>query len=85
MLAFLGLIFRKHILSKLKEYKKTNKIKKTVTLNVALEMLSDIECVKQDGKWILNKALTKDQKTLIECIGIPIYCLDPQSPKFTNI
>lgn len=76
MLTFLALIFRKYFFDKLKKYTKTHIPNDPLTLNVALQMLCDIECVMQDGKWISTKALTEEQKMLIECFSIPIYDLE---------
>lgn len=70
-LAFLGLILRRTFSKKLKEWV----LQKRLSLDVALEMLCDIECRKSKSDWILTKAFTAQQKDLIKILDLPVNYL----------
>lgn len=70
-LAFLGLILRRTFSKKLREWV----LQKRLSLDVALEMLCDIECRKSKSDWILTKAFTAQQKDLIKILDLPVNYL----------
>ena len=71
-LAFIGLIIRKTLESKLRAYLNKNRI----GLDSAIDRLSDISCRKDGETWILDKALTKQQKELVEILQLPVSYLN---------
>lgn len=70
-LAFIGLILRRNFSNKLREWI----LKKRLNLDVALEMLCDIECRKCKSDWILTKAFTAQQKELVKILNLPVNYL----------
>lgn len=70
-LAFLGLILRRAFSTKLSQWVR----QKRISLNVALEMLCDIECRKSKLSWVLTKAFTAQQKALIKLLDLPVNYL----------
>ena len=71
-LAFIGLIIRKALESKLRAFLNKNRI----GLDSAIDRLSDISCRKDGEAWILDKALTKQQKEMIEILQLPLSYLN---------
>ena len=71
-LAFIGLIIRKALESKLRAFLNKNMI----GLDSAIDRLSDISCRKDGEAWILDKALTKQQKEMIEILQLPLSYLN---------
>lgn len=71
-IAFLGLILRTALKQKLHCYINKSRI----SLDSAISRLMDIECIKFNNKWSLSKALTKQQKEMIEILNLPIKNLD---------
>lgn len=70
-LAFIGLIIRKTFELKLGEYLR----KRGMGLDSALDRLRDITCTKKGDLWILDNALTKKQKELVELLKLPVSSL----------
>lgn len=67
-LAFIALILRRIFMNKLNSWIK----KKRTNLNLALEMLCDIECRKSESSWWLSKSLTAQQKDMVKILDLPI-------------
>lgn len=67
-LAFIGLIIRKALEKKLRPFLNRNRM----GLDSAFSRLADISCLKNGELWILDKALTKQQKELAEILQLPV-------------
>lgn len=67
-LAFIGLIIRKCLDRKLRTYLS----KRRIGLDSAIDRLADIRCRRTEGSWVLEKAMTKQQKELVEVLQLPV-------------
>ena len=68
---FISLIIRTHMSLKLKDWIRKNKF----SLIGCVHQLKNIQCRKYRSNWILNKALTKKQKEIVEILKLPIHTL----------
>lgn len=71
-LAFIGLIIRKTLEKKLRPYLNRTRM----GLDSAFSRLADLSCMKAGELWILDKALTKQQKELAEILQLPVSRLE---------
>ncbi|MBO8414904.1 MAG: hypothetical protein IAB19_00785 [Proteobacteria bacterium] len=76
-IAFIGMIMRRDFTNRLKKIKDK---KHSLTVDQCLMTLLDIEMRKTGDRWLLKKALTSDQKKVMEAFGIPITILEAALP-----
>ena len=52
------------------------KKKRSNTLDTVLMMLEDIKCRKSENAWVLNSALSADQKEILNLLDLDLHYLD---------
>lgn len=72
-IGFIALILRIGFRQKLGEMKKK---KRSNTLDTVLMMLEDIKCRKCENAWVLNSALSADQKEILNLLDLDLHYLD---------
>jgi len=75
-LCFLALIIRRVLRNKLADWIREERL----SLDAAFEMLEDIEIEKDGEFWFVSNALTKQQKAIVNALGLPIYKLAEDLP-----